>query len=116
MKGYDNYFLPVDDMDSAIHYYANVLGLKMKFNFAEKGMAAFHVGDEEPAIILKDINKHADAKPAIWLVVDDVPAEYERLKAKGVRFLTEPFKIGTGMSVEFEDEFGNRLGITDYSR
>ncbi|MNF09152.1 hypothetical protein D3C80_2097420 [compost metagenome] len=78
-------------------------------------MAAFHVGEEEPAIILKDTGKHADAKPAIWFVVDDVVEEYNRLKPKGVHFLTEPFKIGTGMSVEFEDEFGNRLGITDYA-
>jgi hypothetical protein len=31
-------------------------------------------------------------------------------------FLSEPFKIKTGMAVEFEDPFGNRLGITDYFR
>ena len=28
--------------------------------------------------------------------------------------LSEPFKIGTGNAVEFEDPFGNRLGVTDY--
>ncbi len=116
MKSYDNFFLPVDDMESAVKYYSETLGLKMKFNFADLGMVAFSVGDEEPAIILKDTKKHANIKPTIWFVVDDVMDEYEILKSKGVKFLSEPFKIRTGMSVEFEDEFGNRLGITDYTK
>jgi predicted enzyme related to lactoylglutathione lyase len=57
-----------------------------------------------------------DAKPTIWFVVDDVKKEYEKLKKKEVNFISEPFKIFTGMAVEFEDPFGNRLGITDYSK
>jgi len=116
MKSYDNFFLPVDDMESAIKYYSETLGLKVKFNFSDKGMVAFHVGDEEPAIILKDIKKFPEVKPTIWLVVDNGTAEYGELKSKGVNFLTEPFPIGTGTAVEFEDEFGNRLGITDYTK
>lgn len=116
MKSYDNFFLPVDDMESAMKYYSETLGLKVKFNFSDKGMVAFHVGDEEPAIILKDITKFSDVKPTIWFVVDNVAAEYSKLKSKGVKFLTEPFPIGTGTAVEFEDAFGNRLGITDYTK
>jgi hypothetical protein len=77
-------------------------------------MIAFKVGDEEPAIILKDINRFPDAKPTIWIVVESVEAEYERLMNKGVTFLGVPYKIGTGNAVEFEDMFGNRLGIADY--
>ena len=34
--------------------------------------------------------------------------------AKGVEFLSPPFRIRTGNAVEFDDPFGNRLGITDY--
>jgi len=79
-------------------------------------MIAFKVGDNEPAIILKDTSKFPEAKPTIWFVVEDVLEEYKRLKAKGLRFLSEPFPIHTGMAVEFEDPFGNRLGITDYSK
>lgn len=116
MKSYDNFFLPVDDMEGAMKYYGETLGLKLKFNFADKGMVAFHVGDEEPAIILKDTSKFPNMKPTIWFVVDDVMAEYDKLKANGVTFLSEPFHIGTGTSVEFEDQFGNRLGITDYNK
>lgn len=114
MKAYDNFFLPVDDLEEAKNYFSKVLGLKLKFDFSDKGMAAFNVGDEEPAIILKERNKFPDAKPTIWFVVDNVNDEYKRLCNNGVNFISKPFQIGTGNAVEFEDLFGNRLGMTDY--
>lgn len=116
MKDYDNFFLGVNDLKQAKKYYEDVLGLQLKFDFSDKGMAAFKVGDQEPAIILKDLNSFPDVKPTIWFVVDDVKDEYNSLKERGVKFLSEPFEIMTGMAVEFEDPFGNRLGITDYSK
>ncbi len=115
MKNYDNFFLPVDDMEAASEYYGKVLGMPVKFDFSSKGMMAFQVGEEEPAIILKDRNKFQDAKPTLWFVVENVEKEYGRLLERGVAFLSKPFPIRTGMAVEFEDPFGNRLGITDYT-
>ena len=115
MKSYDNFFLPADDMEVAEKYYSEILGLSIKFKFENIGMTAFNVGKEEPAIILKDRKIYADMKPTIWFTVDKVMEEYEKLLKKGVEFLSEPFKIKTGMAVEFSDPFGNRLGITDYS-
>ena len=115
MNNYDNFFLPVDNMELAEKYYSEILGLSLKFKFENIGMTAFNVGKEEPAIILKDINMYKDMKPTIWFTVDSVMEEYEKLLKKGVEFLSEPFKIKTGMAVEFYDPFGNRLGITDYS-
>ncbi|HUJ85058.1 MAG TPA: glyoxalase superfamily protein [Candidatus Acidoferrales bacterium] len=115
MKDYDNFFLPSDDLKKGKAFYHDVLGLSVKFDFSEMGMVAFRVGDKEPAIILKDIHSFPDAKPTIWFVVNSVQEEYKRLSAKGLKFLSEPFEIHTGMAVEFEDPFGNRLGLTDYS-
>lgn len=114
MKNYDNYFLPVNDLEEAKKFYEETLKLKKKFDFSEKGMVAYNVGTEEPAIILKDKNKFENLKPTIWFEVENVTTSYKELKEKGVKFLSEPFKIGTGNAVEFEDPFGNRLGITDY--
>ncbi len=116
MNSYDNFFLPVDDMDIAKDFYGKKLNLKLKFDFSEMGMSAFNVGSEEPAIILKDKKKFPNVKPTIWFVVEDVLATYNELKDNGVKFLGEPFKIRTGNAVEFEDPFGNRLGITDYKK
>jgi predicted enzyme related to lactoylglutathione lyase len=115
MKDYDNFFLPVNSLEKAKEYYQK-LGFSIKFDFSDNGMVAFKVGSQEPAIILKDTKKFPDAKPTIWFVVDDVKLEYKNLKKKSISFLTEPFEIHTGLAVEFEDPFGNRLGITDYSK
>lgn len=115
MKDYDNFFLPTDDLEKAKAFYQK-LGLSIKFDFSDNGMLAFKVGNQEPAIILKDVNKFPNAKPTIWFVVDDVREEYKKLKEKSITFLSEPFEIYTGIAVEFEDPFGNRMGITDYSK
>ena len=114
MKKYDNFFLPVNNMEEAKQYYGEVLGLEVKFDFSQQGMVAFHVGEEEPAIILKDQAMFKEVKPAIWIEVENVSEAYEDMKKKGVLFLSNPFRIRTGYAVEFEDPFGNRLGITDY--
>ena len=114
MNNYDNFFLPIDNMEEAKEFYGKTLGLKLKFDFSDMGMTSFNVGSEEPAIILKDKNKFPEAKPTIWFVVDNVMETYNALKEKGVEFLSPPFRIRTGNAVEFDDPFGNRLGITDY--
>jgi predicted enzyme related to lactoylglutathione lyase len=113
---YDNFFLPSDNLKKGKAFYQDILGLPVKFDFSNMGMIAFKVGDNEPAIILKDTSKFVEAKPTIWLVVDNVQAEYKRLRAKGLKFLSEPFEIHTGVAVEFEDPYGNRLGLTDYTK
>lgn len=114
IRNYDNLFLPANDYQESIRFYSEVLGLDKKFEFAEQGMVAFKVGDEEPAIILKDKTKMPDTQPAIWIEVEDAKAIYEKLKDKGVVFCSEPFRIRTGWAVEFTDPSGNRLGFTDY--
>lgn len=113
ISNYDNFFLPSDNLDSAKEFYKNKLGLDIKFDFSEMGMIAFKVGDNEPAIILR---KDENVKPAIWFTVDNVQQAYKVLKEKGIQFLSEPFEIPTGISVEFNDPFGNKLGLTDYTK
>lgn len=113
IKNYDNFLLSATDLDVAKDFYGEKLGLKLKFDFSAKGMVAFNVGDNEPAIIL---HKQEPVKPAIWLTVEDVNVAYEALKLKGVQFLSEPFEIMTGLVVEFTDPFGNKFALTDYSK
>ena len=114
MKNYDNLFLPAVDMEESMKFYAETFELPLKFDFSDMGMVAYKVGNEEPAIILKDISKFPDFRPTIWFEVEDVKEEYIKLKTKNVPFLSEPFRIKTGWAVEFLDPSGNRLGITDY--
>lgn len=114
IKGYDNFFLPANNYLESVGFYSEILGLEKKFEFAEQGMVAFTVGDEEPAIILKDTTKMPGTLPTIWMEVEDAKAIYEKLRVKGVAFLSKPFRIRTGWAVEFTDPSGNRLGFTDY--
>ena len=111
---YDNFFLPAENFEESKRFFAEVLKLKIKFDFSEIGMIAFSVGDEEPAIILKDKKKFLNTKPTIWIEVDDVKQIYDELQGKGVSFLSQPFPIRTGWAIEFLDPSGNVLGFTDY--
>ncbi|WP_298828315.1 VOC family protein [uncultured Capnocytophaga sp.] len=111
---YDNFFLPAENFEESKRFFAEVLNLKIKFDFSDIGMIAFNVGDEEPAIILKDKKKFPNTKPTIWIEVDDVKQIYDELQGKGVSFLSPPFPIRTGWAIEFLDPSGNVLGFTDY--
>ncbi len=45
MKDYDNFFLPTNDIEQGRDFYQKILGLSVKFDFSERGMIAFKVGD-----------------------------------------------------------------------
>lgn len=111
---FDNFFLGTDDLNKSRAFYQDILGMEVKFDFSERGMMAFKVGDQEPAIILKDLKKFPSARPAIWFKVDSVAESYEEMKEKGIEFSTAPYRIQTGWAVEFKDPSGNTLGLTDY--
>jgi len=49
--------------------------------------------------------------PAIVFGTDDIQADYERLKAKGVVFRGEPKKTEWGTQVNFEDTCGNLVQL-----
>ena len=88
MKNFDNFFFPSNDLEESKKFYSEILGLQTKFDFSPQGMIAFKVGDEEPAIILKDKNKFPNTKPALWIEVENVKELFLKLKTKGVRFLS----------------------------
>ncbi len=116
MKNFDNFFFPSDNLEASKKFYSETLGLSTKFDFSQQGMIAFKVGEEEPAIIIKDKTKFPNAQPSVWIEVENVKQLYTDLKNKGVMFSSEPFKIKTGWAVEFTDPSGNLLGITDYDK
>jgi len=61
IKDYDNFFLAAHDLDKAKEFFRDILELNIKFDFSDRGMVAFHVGESEPAIILR---KADDVRPA----------------------------------------------------
>lgn len=57
-----------------------------------------------------------DGIPVTSFAVDDVRAEYERLSAKGVRFLQPPVDHGTVVTAVLDDTCGNLVQICEEKR
>ena len=53
--------------------------------------------------------------PAATFVVDDIQAEYENLKARGMRFTMEPTSIGPTTIAVLDDTCGNLIQIAQVS-
>ena len=83
----------VDDLDRAVAFYRDVLGLALVARFDPPGLAFFDLGGIR--LLLE-----GGAPPAmLYLGVDDLVATTERLRALGVTIEAEPHVI-------FDDELG----------
>ncbi len=51
------------------------------------------------------------ASPYTSFAVEDVHAEFERLRGLGVRFTQEPLEMGTVITAVFDDTCGNLIQI-----
>jgi len=54
----------------------------------------------------------ADGIPSAVFAVDDIEAEFQRLKELGVRFTQDPIAAGPTVSAIFDDSVGNLIQIT----
>lgn len=118
--------LIVSDLQKAIGFYQNKLGLKLKSN--EDGFANFETKGATLALLEKKVAEgltgkgkvDADAnlpRPAIlaWDTVENVDALYKELKGKGVEFVVEPKTMPWGQRVAyFSDPDGNLWEISQW--
>lgn len=102
----DNVSILVDDLNSAVEWYKNVLGLKHKFTEESIQWAEMDVGGRS-TLALK-----TSGNPQVCLVVTDLEEEIKRLKTKGVSF-DEVIELpsGVGRVTSFEDPWGNEIGF-----
>jgi predicted enzyme related to lactoylglutathione lyase len=112
--GFDNVFVEVGDLDDALAFYRDRIGLGVHRLFGELGMALFRVGDERPGLGVRAVGEPRAGGQRVWLEVRDARATAERLTANGVAPLAPPVQIPTGWVVEVADPWGNVLGFTDY--
>lgn len=127
----------VDDQDKALAFYTEMLGFVKKTEIplgegsagagAGPGGAARWltvVSPEQPegTELVLEPDEHPAAKPFkealvsdgvpfTSFAVDDVKAEYERLRAAGVRFTQEPVQMGPVTTAVFDDTCGNLIQI-----
>jgi len=104
--GIDNVLVPVGDLSTAKEFYATKLGLGVKFEVPNAGLALFTIGDEAPGIMVRvDPQTGSGTAPAmrLWLEVSDARVAAQELTGRGVELLAEPFEVGTGWTVEVAD-------------
>ncbi|MGW1770881.1 VOC family protein [Streptomyces sp. NPDC002104] len=116
----------VDDQAKALHFYTEILGFVKKHDvpLGEGARWLTVVSPEEPgaAELLLEPAGHPAARtyrdalvedgiPLAQFAVDDVTAEYERLRGLGVRFTQEPLEMGPVTTAVFDDTCGNLIQL-----
>ena len=115
----------VDDQAKAHRFYTDVLGFTTKHDVPlgeARWLTVVSPDDPEGTELLLEPDGHPAAKPfksalvedgipAASFGVDDVRAEYERLRDRGVRFTQEPTQMGPTTTAVFDDTCGNLIQI-----
>ena len=115
----------VDDQTAALEFYTEVLGFVKKTDVPAgefRWLTVTSPDDPDGVELLLEPSAHpavppyrsalvADGIPAAQFAVDDVQAEYERLRARGVRFTQEPTDLGPVTTAVFDDTCGNLIQI-----
>ncbi|MFI6767422.1 VOC family protein [Streptomyces sp. NPDC050355] len=116
----------VDDQVKALRFYTDVLGFVKKHDIPLGGEARWLtvVSPEAPdgtELLLEPSGHPAvppyksalvqDGIPAASFAVDDVQAEFDRLRGLGVYFTQEPLAMGTVTTAVLDDTCGNLIQI-----
>lgn len=112
--GIDNVFLEVGDLDRAVEFYRDTVGLPVHRRFDAMGTVLFQIGAETPGLGVGVVESPRPGGHKLWFEVPDARAAAEELVAAGVDLCAPPHQIGTGWVVEIADPWGNLLGFTDY--
>jgi catechol 2,3-dioxygenase-like lactoylglutathione lyase family enzyme len=115
----------VDDQEKALQFYTNVLGFVKKNDIPLGEARWLTVVSPENAAgpeLLLEPDSHpaagpfkealaADGIPVTSFAVDDVDAEFQRLRDLGVQFTQEPLEMGGVTTAVFDDTCGNLIQI-----
>ncbi|WP_329267368.1 VOC family protein [Streptomyces sp. NBC_01451] len=115
----------VDDQDKALRFYTDVLGFVKKTEVplgADRWLTVVSPEDPDGTELLLEPSGHPAVKPyrdalakdgipATAFAVDDVHAEYDRLRGLGVRFTQEPTEMGPVTIAVLDDTCGNLIQI-----
>jgi predicted enzyme related to lactoylglutathione lyase len=100
----------VGDMDRAVSFYRDVIGLTLKFQ--SPGWSEFSTGDTTLALHPASETNSA-GKVEVGFNVPDLPKFYDEMRAKGVKFPMAPkMQDFGGMLAQFEDPEGAHVSVS----
>jgi len=105
----------VDDLDAALDFYRDRLGLAVKWDMSEHGAVGFDLGAD--LIVEREDPKGEDGNlvgrfVGVSIAVDDIEQTYQSLSAAGVVFEGPPAKQPWGgVLAHFRDPSGNILTL-----
>ena len=119
----------VDDQAKALRFYTEILGFLKKTDVpvgearwltvvspdAPDGTELVLEPDGHPAAKPFKQALVEDGIPYTSFAVDNVKAEYDRLRARGVRFTQEPLEMQSVTTAVLDDTCGNLIQITSQS-
>jgi catechol 2,3-dioxygenase-like lactoylglutathione lyase family enzyme len=119
-KKVDDVFFNVDDMDRAVAFYRDKLGLAVKHQSAD--WVELDAGNV--TIALRRFGSGPEGRPELAVgegatlvfEVDDLEAAKAELEGKGVKFIGDLFEYGSVRLAAFEDLNGNVLQIYEYDK
>jgi predicted enzyme related to lactoylglutathione lyase len=111
VSGVDFVAVSTQDLDTAVRFYGETLGLPMSVHLQERNYAEFETGNLTLSVIdaAKMGMEHQVRGHEIALHVADVQAARQTLEARGVEFRGETFDTGVCHMAMFSDPDGNRL-------
>ncbi|AXE89979.1 VOC family protein [Streptomyces sp. Go-475] len=115
----------VDDQEKALRFYTDVLGFVKKHDVpmgTDRWLTVVSPEDPDGTELLLEPSGHPavppyktalveDGIPAASFAVDDVRAEFERLRDLGVTFTQEPLEMGPVTAAVLDDTCGNLIQI-----
>jgi predicted enzyme related to lactoylglutathione lyase len=100
----------VADLERAVDFYENVLGLQKKYQFST--YAGFDCGGVEIGLVPGRTTEVQEDAPCVDFLVRDVDEAHRTLSERGVRFLKEPHDTLWGSRIAlFTDPAGNVLQL-----
>lgn len=113
LKGADLVYFFVSDMDRAVGFYRDVLGLRLLYRTGDD-WAQFEAGPVQLGLHGSGPGQHRPGGTLAFRV-DDLDASRAALAARGIGFTPEGVgEDGEPRFVEFSDPDGNVLGLLEY--
>ena len=110
VRGVDFAVVPTKSFDTAVDFYANVLGLPCTARYGQMPGAEFETGNLTLAVLeLEAFGAEFRQAAPIALQVDDVAAARTELESRGVSFAGDIVDSGVCHQAYFADPDGNQL-------